>query len=188
MSTLVYTTQKDFEGPWLLDRNALLSLGTSLKDISERLDRKAERGLQDELSVALSGYSEESQEALREEIRGRINERLKLRRNVKILLSDSRSIHDETIEQLLLNPELEDEAPVGIEIEISASYCSANLKLGAGTYGGTHLDIRTAPETDETAREAFVILEQWAITNQSPYWLRLWKKVTPGHWLIFLLQ
>lgn len=187
MSTFVYSTQKYYDGPWLIGRDALSELDEIVERISERFKAEAEKRIEVELNNGLEDYTQEMQDELRERRREGVTRRLKLHQNVKLTLSNSKYIQGELIKDLLANPELQDEAPTGIEIEVSASDLNARLELGRGYFARTRLNIRTSPETDNNSREAFSELQLWATKNQSPFWQQLWGRVAPNFWYIWLI-
>jgi hypothetical protein len=186
MSTFVYSTQKDFDGPWLVSRDALNELDEVLERICGRYQIEADKHIETEINNHLEGYPQEIQDKLRESTRESFS-RLKLQRNVKLTLSNAKYIQGETIKGLLANPELQEEAPTGVEVDISASNLNARLQLGGGSSEGASLNIRTSPETDNISREAFSELQLWATKNQSPSWQRLWNNVAPWNWFVWLV-
>ena len=185
MSVFVYSTEKSFDGPWLVGRGALDELDEALERICVRYQIEADKHIETQVDKYLEDYPQEMQDEIRESTRERVSLRLKLQRNVKLTLSNSKYIQGRTINELLANPELQEEAPTGVVVDISASNLNARVQLG-GYYKSASLNISTSPETDSTSREAFSELQQWAKNNQSPFWQRLWNKVAPFYWFIWL--
>lgn len=188
MSTFIYTTQKDFEGPWLVSREALNELGEIFERISGGFEDEAKKQIEIDVKADLENYPKESQSRFSEGIRERISLRHALQKTVNLTLSTSKYLQGETIKEILANPELQDEAPTGLEVEIGNHNRSARLQLGGRYYNSSQLSISTSPETDSLSREAFSDLQHWAVLNQPPLWQKIWDKVVPFNWFIWLLM
>lgn len=187
MSVFVYSTQKGFDGPWLVGRVALDELNDVLEEISERFEVEVNKQVEAEIVEYIEDYPPDTKDSIRESIEESIALRHQLRKNVKISLSSSKYLQGQTIKELLANPELQDEAPVGIEVEISAAGRKARFQLGREFFGDPRLNISVSPETDGISREAFADLQLWAVNHQPPVWQQIWGKFASYHWLIWLL-
>lgn len=174
MSNFVYSTQITFDGPWLIDREALLHLGKTIEAISAKFASANKELVDSKLNLILERYPREESDKKREELLEEMNQEYAMKRKVTLSCSSSKYVEDESIEQLLSLPEMLDESPTDIEVEIKTRQRSAQIKLGNRLFGGSKLSISTSPETDELAREAFVELQQWAVANQVPLWQRFW--------------
>ena len=174
MKNFVYSTQITLDGPWLIDREALLHLGKSVETISVKFDSANREFVASTLIQRLERYSPDRRDEMREKCLEEVNQQYAMKRKVTLSCSGSKYIEDESIERLLSLPEMLDESPTDIEVEIKTPHRSAQIKLGKRVFGGSKLSISTSPETDELAREAFVDLQQWAATNQVPLWQRFW--------------
>lgn len=175
MSTFVYSTQINLDGPWLIDRPALQQLAEIINVISDKFSSASEECINVELPKMLERYRPESRASVQEESREILARKYNLTRKITLSLSNSRYIETEKIEELFSKPELLDELPTGFEAEIKAAHRSVTIKFDKGFFSDkVRLNIRTSPETDELARVAFVELQQWAVTNQAPLWQRIW--------------
>ncbi len=187
MSALVYTLEKRFDGPWLLSRDALLDLDRAMDGIYERFEIDTAQLIEEEIEQSIKGNTSDGLDEKRMWWREQITPRMKLRRSAKLMLSHSKYIQDETLEDLLANPELHDEAPIGIEVEVYGPKRNARLQLRAGLFENAALRIAASPETAKSAREAFSALQHWAMANQAPTWQRVWRRITGFHWFVWLV-
>ncbi len=174
MNNFVYSTQVNLEGPWLVDRDALLHLGRDIETISGKFANANKEFIDNSLTQMLEGHSPEAREKYREQYLNDLNQRYAMKRRVTVSCSASKYIEDESIERLLSLPEMLHESPTELEIEIKTVHRSARIHLENRGIGGSKLSIRTSPETDELSRESFVELHQWATNNQAPLWQRFW--------------
>jgi hypothetical protein len=175
MSTLIYSTQKAFDGPWLVDRASLLQLGEIIDAISARFSEASAEHINAELLKTLERYSPENRENNRDELLEVLRRRYKLNKTITLSLSDSKYVNAESVAELVSLPELGDQLATGLEVEIETVQRSVRIKLEKNLFGGTsRLNIRTSPEIDELARQAFMDVQYWAISNQAPLWQRLW--------------
>lgn len=191
MSTFVYSTQSNLDGPWLIDRAALGHLGNVIDAISGKFSVASNDCIEAELSKILERYPNNSSEEDREKYREDLVQRYKLDKKITLSLSNSKYIEAESVEELLSLPELIDELPIGFEVEIKSILRSVTIKFKKVTFSNiAKLDIRTSPETDELARVAFVDLQNWAATYQAPLWQRLWANnygLIVFFWIVALL-
>ncbi|MCQ8130264.1 hypothetical protein [Methylomonas rivi] len=187
MSSLIYLTRDDLDGPWLLDRTAMLQLSEILNSLSDKLTITAETLIESELSEYFGNLSQEDQQWDRDRQRKYLTERYNLKTKCKVSFSSSKYIEDKSLGRLLGQPELQEEATESIDIELRAANISVNVEFRKNSFSGAKVSVRTSPETDELARYSFVELQHWAIEHQAPRWQRFLEKQAPMHWFVYII-
>lgn len=190
MKDFIYRTELTIGGPWLIDRDALAELGKIVDDSWDLLDkRKADildsrirRRVDEQRAKGLSGKDlEEIGASIRQS-----EDRWYVRQGKKIVikLGSDKSFTTDSLSDALQEHKLINEEATGIEIEIGAAEVQATISINRKYES---LDIRTSPEREEAATELFVRLREWALKQRAPLWQRVWKNVSPGHWVIWFL-
>lgn len=185
MSAFIYSTQSDFDGPWLVDRDALSQLSEILDTAQSKLTTLAETLVDRDLAELAEEYAEELREKIRVERRSTYERLYALESKCKLTFSATEYIEESSLSKVLSLPEAMEKYPTSLDIELQCARRTIRVQLKTSYSKSAVLSVRTSPETDEIARFAFVEIANWATANQAPYWQRLWAKLAQHHWFLY---
>ena len=190
MSQVIYSTNLEIEGPWILDRTALLELDGILKKIHGQLEtqiaQKIENELDDYLKLRSTDDDYEGYKQNRKEYLESFN---KLEAYVRFGVSKNKTIVDKSIENILANPEFSDESPISFEAKFELHgdvFKQLQIELNNGYSNRPSLTITLLPSTDQLIREAYSELKAWAQKYEPSLLLKVWAKARFLSWLIWV--
>ena len=174
LAELVYSTNLSLSGPWLLDDAALTHLGDVLEPEWNRLCARWEETVDEEVRCLVSMYQQyhEGQQP-DDEILGSFQVRAKAGAGPKDLrivlrLRGGHSLVVKSFRDALRSPELVDQTPLGLTVDMHCVEVRASLAVGKYKHSD-ELELTTSPESSPLARELFVILRNWAVAHQAPW-------------------
>lgn len=170
MSTFVYSTRANLEGPWLVDKSALTELGEIVETIAKRFENANQDFIDAKAAKEFCDYKGDDRDDRMSSRRSELAELYTVSKTLSLSLSDSKSVREESVERLLSSPDLIHEAPTGLSIKIESHHRDAVVVFHRGS-----LTVETSPQADELSGEAFAALHLWASTHQAPWWQRAWK-------------
>ncbi len=165
MSNFIYSTAESFGGPWLLDQSAIVELDEVVEQIWDTFSRHRDEVIEKEIEHDLNGYEDETRrKEMEPEARERAERYARQRKTIKLKLASSRYVECESISELIGMPELIDENPQGLEVDLRSCDLSATLDVSRVPSYSNDLSLRVSPETHDVSREAFVSLTtpDWA--------------------------
>lgn len=185
MSAFIYSTQSDFDGPWLIDRDGLTQLSQILDSIHIKLTLLAESLIERDLNELQEEFAEESRDSIRERRQSLYQKRYAVESQCKLQFSETEYLNETSLSNVLARPEIMDKSPSSIDIDLQCARRIVRVQLKKNLANVAVLSVRTSPETDDIARLAFAEISNWAKINQAPFWQRLWAKFAKHHWFLY---
>jgi hypothetical protein len=175
-------TERDVQGPLLIDSNQLDALdkiidhhaGKLAKLKEEEIDEWTEEALQDELKTRV--LEEEEIEKRRPKIRERIRNSRSRRdsRSATIYLARGKEVQADRFSDVMSQPVGQDELPLGIRMSLTVGKVNASVATNRIL---ENLSIDVSPNDVEAAQELFGALSNWAGDIEAPRWQQNWLKI-----------
>jgi hypothetical protein len=190
MSEVVYSTNLELEGPWMLDRAALCELDEILKKIHDQLAERVEQKVESDLDeyLRLRNPEDNDYEGSKQNKKEYLENIHKLEAYVGFGVSKNKKIVDKTIENILITPEFSDESPVSFEAKYELhtdGFKQIQVELNSGYSIRPRLSITLFPSTDHLIREAYAELKTWAQKHEPSLLLKMWAKARFVAWFIW---
>lgn len=198
MTKLIYSTEEDFSGPWLLDGDALLHLDAILDEEIGRLTiERNERLSQDSEASAKRLYPNLSGSELVEKQEGfkktwleetpPVLNRYRIFKGVSVKFANKQTIEADSFKDIIRDYSASEAMPISFAVDIQCG--EVRGKLTTRDYFDRKLSISVTPEDNRGARELFVVLRQWATNNMAPGWQTLWARISSYglHWVIWFV-
>lgn len=189
MSELHYRTTISIPGPWLIEGESLVSLDELLTHELAILDGIRKRELNNEVKRSLSRLRAESYFAAKSDDRKKeaekenkahvikYSEHRHVTREVVVALANGQKVKAESFSEILRVPEAQSGTVESCEVEIRCGEFRASIAFPK--YYGQSMEISVSPPSKEAAAQFFVRIEQWAQSNASPKWVRMWRDLHP---------
>lgn len=172
----IHTTQQFFEGPWLLERSALIELDQHFNEWFEgnqaAFDEEAEAEFQRRFTVETTfgaKHKVEEQE-LRDEIRAELS-RYAPQKLATLHFGRSKKLQARSILEMEVAPEVLSERATGLDLTISRGGTSPEVSVQVNA-NGLRLSADQNASSDSAAR--FATLHRWAVENSAPLFQQWW--------------
>jgi hypothetical protein len=195
MTKLIYSTELDIPGPWLLDTETLLTLDHILDEEMGRLiilrDEKLNQNTEDYIKkhypkLSASEITEQQENLKKSWLEDdSIFNKYKTFKEISVQFANEQTMMADSVSNIIREYSATEALPISFGVDMQCG--EIRCKVSLGKYHGNSLNISVSPEEVSGARELFVVLRQWASSNMAPSWQRLWMKITsfPSHWFIW---
>jgi hypothetical protein len=183
MATTIHSTEKEFRGPWLLDREALVELDALFDTYFERWleSFKAWRSaaIQAELRQLEATFQRVGADELQKRAEERVDGRRDLHRPAKtaiLYFGDDKKVVANSIREIDDDPEVLSQLATGLTVQVNqgSSYTPEATVKVTKEWG---VKISVSPSSTDDSRAVFSGLHRWATSHTaSPvyqYWLKL---------------
>jgi hypothetical protein len=170
VAELLYPTNVELEGPWLIPSNQLEALDKIVDGQVPFLEASIERRLLEEIANQLSGRSEEEKAKWLAERRK--SYLFQLKREVNIQLADGKEISSKSFREAIALPEVTYSRIVGFSMELENGEARSRIRAGR------NLQISVSGNNSQEREVLFTALRQWTNDIQAPSWQRAWLWMT----------
>jgi hypothetical protein len=202
MTGLIHSTDSNFSGPWLLDRDALDAFDAlmdeesqKLRDLREtKLAESVERELQNDLKRRSRYETKEPTAKEIEQMRkvnaenlGRLRAYAAEDRVITIHFRSKKRIRVSRFSDAFRMPELAEELPTGFNAEYSCGGISASVSLNkyGSSFGVPGLEIAVSPDTEQASKELYAVLRGWERSFRPSLLHQKWSSITLCLWIVW---
>src|ERR1019366_6025216 len=159
------------KGPWIISGEALARLDKTLAAEAAAFAERVEAEIQDELGV-LPNPNDERAVANRhhreELLRNRAQAYMPVS-NVTVTFRGGRQVHSDTMAALMRTPDLQDLAPISLELQLRTRSAKCSLALERDSFGlSSFAKLSAAPDSSEAARGAYAAFDTWLDECRQP--------------------
>jgi len=195
MSKFIYSTSESFNGPWLIDKEALSELDKVIDDAYEILntsyeqflDQMTENDVNESIEIEKK-FGELKQERL-EDIKKKSQERIKryyrpLKKSISLEFAQSKKLDVNSFSEAMRDNSLINEKAIGFKIKLDTYNDEISIIVGNWR---NNLEIESSPESSEISKELFMHFRNWAIKYQAPKWQQIWQNLNGQQWAVWMI-
>lgn len=179
---VLYPTELQIDGPWLIDEPALRSLDGLFDIYEKRFKEISEARVNETIEKEIDAWKKEkakTEEAIKEHRKYLLSTerwRLKSERRLVVFLKGGRTVPTTSFQEAIKHPLSQEDVPTGFKYTLRAgSDLEANVEVPRISVDSP-LAISTGPQAEPAAQEFFASLQNWTQDQKPAPWKQRWMR------------
>lgn len=188
MAEVLYPTQGNFDGPWLIPSTALFKLDEIIDEFWPRLEEVRDTMFLEEVEERTNKRIEKYPKLDKAEVEADMKEFVKAlsgyseRRQVTLSVEGGKTLKIATFKEAQFHPEIQDCEVSGFLL----SFKCGPIKCDVQTWSDRSINIDVGPQGAEVSRELYTAIRSWTKSVSPSRPLAFWKAASGAQWGFFL--